>query len=368
MPKHRGVPRYFTRKRERSGAVTLWWQPSTELRREGFKSERLPADRGSAYRRCDELNDRVDRWRRDEVEAPAAAVRHAAGTFSWLCERFRESREFRSKRAITRFDYEKQMRLLSGTFGPELVRHIDRSIVYTYRQGLNPGRQSHYRMQVLRIVLEHGRNIGLIEGENPASRPGGFGLKARTTLWSDEQIAAFKAKAPASLQLALDLALYTGQRQGDLLRLQWANLRAGWIELTQSKTSAAVSIPIHRELKAALGPTDRVGLVLVNETTGQPWRAHAFRQRWAAISEEAGIEGVLFMDLRRTSVTRLGEAGCTVPEIASITGHSVDDVQRILDTYLRPTRKMAAKAIRKLERSGSGNSAARGRAAEKTKS
>ncbi len=67
-------------------------------------------------------------------------------------------------------------------------------------------------------------------------------------------------------------------------------------------------------------------------------------------------------------MTRLAEAGCTVPEIASISGHGVDDVQRIIDTYLRPTRAMASEAIRKLERTRAKHSSARGRAAESGKS
>jgi hypothetical protein len=56
-----------------------------------------------------------------------------------------------------------------------------------------------------------------------------------------------------------------------------------------------------------------------------------------------------FQDLRRTAVVRLAEAGCTVPEIASISGHDIDYCQRIIDTYLPRTRKLAAAAIEKLE-------------------
>ena len=54
-----------------------------------------------------------------------------------------------------------------------------------------------------------------------------------------------------------------------------------------------------------------------------------------------------------------------MPEIAAITGHSVHDVQRIMDVYLRPTRRMVASAIRKLERKGTKISAAGGSGAEK---
>ena len=48
-------------------------------------------------------------------------------------------------------------------------------------------------------------------------------------------------------------------------------------------------------------------------------------------------------------MTMLAEAGCTVPEIASITGHSLRTAQQILDKYLAKTSKLAANAIAKFE-------------------
>jgi hypothetical protein len=41
-----------------------------------------------------------------------------------------------------------------------------------------------------------------------------------------------------------------------------------------------------------------------------------------------------FMDLRDTAVTRLALAGCTIPQITSIAGHSMDTAHQILKRYL----------------------------------
>lgn len=38
-------------------------------------------------------------------------------------------------------------------------------------------------------------------------------------------------------------------------------------------------------------------------------------------------------DLRGTAITRRAQAGCTVPEIAKITGYSLKDVEAILDAH-----------------------------------
>jgi hypothetical protein len=55
----------------------------------------------------------------------------------------------------------------------------------------------------------------------------------------------------------------------------------------------------------------------------------------------------------------LAEAGCTVPEIASITGHSLRSVETILEKYLARTRALAESAIAKLENAFRTNSAKR---------
>lgn len=43
---------------------------------------------------------------------------------------------------------------------------------------------------------------------------------------------------------------------------------------------------------------------------------------------DAHLSGMRFSDTRRTAVVGRAEAGCTVPEIASTTGHDIDECQR----------------------------------------
>ena len=66
----------------------------------------------------------------------------------------------------------------------------------------------------------------------------------------------------------------------------------------------------------------------------------------------AGLTGDLHVhDLRGTIVTRLALAGCAVPEIAAITGHSPANVQQMLDRHhLGGQVQLAEQAIRRLER------------------
>ena len=67
------------------------------------------------------------------------------------------------------------------------------------------------------------------------------------------------------------------------------------------------------------------------------------------IRHKAGLDHLQARDLRRTAVVNLARAGATTPEIAAITGHSIDRVQRILETYLPRDVHMARAGIVKLE-------------------
>lgn len=58
-----------------------------------------------------------------------------------------------------------------------------------------------------------------------------------------------------------------------------------------------------------------------------------------------------FHDIRGTAVTLLSEAGCTQQQIATITGHSLKTVHRILERYLARTRGLAEEAIANFENS-----------------
>jgi hypothetical protein len=54
-------------------------------------------------------------------------------------------------------------------------------------------------------------------------------------------------------------------------------------------------------------------------------------------------------------------AGATEPEIASVTGHTLRDIRRVLDArYLRRHPELAESAIRKLERGGTGTKSSNG--------
>ena len=203
---------------------------------------------------------------------------------------------------------------------------------------------------MLARVLSWALRRGLVDA-NPCEKGGRLYRGSRAEhVWTDADEAAFLRAAPAHLHLAIVLALWTGQRQGDLLRLPWSAYDGERIRLRQSKTGVRVEIPVGAPLKAALDATKRKSPIILVTSDGKPWTADGFRSSWRKACQAAAVTGVTFNDLRGTAVTRLALAGATVPEIATITGHSLRDVQAILDAhYLNRDPELGRSAIQKLE-------------------
>ncbi|MFG5121838.1 tyrosine-type recombinase/integrase [Methylorubrum sp. POS3] len=111
-----------------------------------------------------------------------------------------------------------------------------------------------------------------------------------------------------------------------------------------------VYVPTTAAVQAALASAPRRSPTILTMASGRPWLKRHFHTIWTETVKAAGIADDLhFHDLRGTAVTMLAEAGCTVPEIATITGHSQAHAQKILDRYLARTRTLARSAIAKLE-------------------
>jgi len=273
-----------------------------------------------------------------------------------LLQGYQASQDFLGLRERTRADYIKQIEKIEQKFGDAPVKALadprTRGIFMDWRDelALRSKRQADYAWTVLARVLSWAKDRGKIT-VNPCERGGRVYHGTRVDfVWSVEDEAAFLEHAPAHLHVPLLLALWTGQRQGDLLRLPWSAYNGASIRLRQSKTGARIEIPVGAPLKAALDAAKRHGPIMLTTTDARPWTPDGFRASWGKACKKAAIAGITFNDLRGTAVTRLALVGCTEAEIATITGHSLRDVRSILDAhYLHRDPELARTAIHKLE-------------------
>jgi integrase len=83
--------------------------------------------------------------------------------------------------------------------------------------------------------------------------------------WEEHHIAAFEARHPIGTmaRLALALALGTGQRRSDLVKMGRQHVRGDMIAVRQQKTKKPLMIPIASELRAVIDamPADRLTFI-----------------------------------------------------------------------------------------------------------
>lgn len=292
---------------------------------------------------------------RSYQEAHAKRTRPTRETVQGLIADFQASAEFQGLRPKTRKDYAHYLSLIGREFGDMPLEALGdqraRGEFKTWRDGLaRRPRAADYAWTVLARLLSWSKDRGRI-AVNPCER-GGRTYKADRSenVWEQDDIARFVAVASPPLQLALILALWTGQRQGDLLRLPWSAYDGTTVRFKQSKTGRRIAVRAGELLRVALSEAPRTATTILTNSDGQSWTEDGFRTSWGKACAKAALGDLHFHDLRGSAVSRLAEAGCTEAEIAAITGHGLREVGAMLDRYLNRSEKLAEAAILKLER------------------
>jgi integrase len=193
-------------------------------------------------------------------------------------------------------------------------------------------------------------------------------LKIKSTgyrTWSENDIEQYKRTHPRGTmaRVAIELLLGTAARRGDAVKLGPQHVHNGTIVFEQGKTEggeeAAVVIPLHPDLSAAIAAMPPSNVVRLTTPTflttsfGKPFTGAGFGNWFRQCCNEAGLSnGLSAHGLRKAAARRLADIGCSVHEIAAITGHaSLGEVQRY--TKAADRKRLAQQAMKKLIEGGS---------------
>lgn len=133
------------------------------------------------------------------------------------------------------------------------------------------------------------------------------------------------------LHLLVLMALTTGARRGELLRLTYGDLdlAAGTAYLRTSKNGEPRVLPLTPAVVAEIG---RLGVkaddVLVFAAKYHPDQPMSFDTVWRTALRQAAIENFRFHDLRHSCASYLAQSGASLAEIADVLGHKSLDVTR----------------------------------------
>lgn len=273
----------------------------------------------------------------DREVKDAAAVVARPGTFEAVILEYKLSDAFRDLAPRTRVDCEKVFTFLTPLYQARLSAFTTEQIVKLrnkWRQ--NRGRCFLNRARVvLSVLFNHAIEQGWM-GSNPVKdtkqikRPKDAATINRP--WTLKERKVVLEVMPPHLRLPIAIALCSGMRMADVLKLTPIAIEGGMIRVKTAKRGVWVNLPIIPELQRALREATpplqqsmvaplRLGLNM----KGVPWTTSgfscSFRRALKLLERQNCIgPGLTFHGLRHTVASVLAEHGVSLEDIAAVLG------------------------------------------------
>lgn len=246
----------------------------------------------------------------------------------------------------SQYDYERHLEAALSTavignthLGSILIKDLRvMHVSNAYERWLEVGiRTANYRKAALSVCWNYGMQKDIML-HNPIKHINTKSAKPRRVMWTEDQVKLFLTTAYSqwewrSIGLVVHMAYEWAQRIGDMRLLKWdcLDLDAQRLDLEQSKRNAAVHLPIGDGLASMLRTQQQ-------DFGFQPYVAPRVKPRAGAytpydldevnvlinqVKAAAGLPDELTaMDLRRTAITEMVEAGVDLAGVMQVSGHS----------------------------------------------
>jgi integrase len=283
--------------------------------------------------------------------AQAAVSSGPARTISDLIVEYKRSQEYRQWRVSTKTMYARLLDRIDEYVGAVAITDVmKRHILQIRDAAVDTPSMANKLVMMMRILMQFAVDREYRE-TNPADRIKRAKLGEHSR-WSDDHIRYALANLPERYRRAIVLALYTGQRAGDLIAMRWDDYDGKSIRVLQQKTREPLKVRCGAELRRELmiWKTEGKGPTILLNAHGRPWQPYAFMTGFSdeLRSNHRFLDGLVFHGLRKTAAAKLAEAGCSIKEIASITGHrSLHMIQHY--TRQADQEMLAEAAILKME-------------------
>lgn len=244
----------------------------------------------------------------------------------------------------TRTDYGRHILVLRSAFG---AREADSLTPRELGGFLNVPKgkiQRNRQMAVLSCAMGEAVGRWYMADRNPCRDVKRNPTRHRNRYVSDAEFEGCKALASIRVRCAMELALLTGQRQGDVIALLWSQV-TDRIYVQQGKTGKRLAIKITPAVEAALdkcwllkGSGCTGGAHVLPTRTGKPYTSEGFRACWQRTMRkwvQLGNKRFTFHDIRAKSAS----------DSASIN----DAYQRLGHQDISITRQIYDRGIREVD-------------------
>lgn len=388
------------RKRTRSNGETAWYWVASAVVRDledwPLKTVRLHGDEEAMRHRCRILTAELRQWLSGRAQATLPPYDGTIAGLIGIYERDPDS-PYRDVRANTRRSYDFDLRLLRAAVGGKRIAGLTRSdFTRWHREFARPRedggeprtRRAHGVMTMLRILMGYGASMrfaGCRDAKDILSEMRFATPERRKVAMTYDQAVAVVDKALEmglrSIALGQALQFELGLRQIDVIGqwtaeraeggiayrgkvwgggLTWADLAAAQLVKRTSKTGAEGrwtpdAYPLLVRVIAAFRDEERIGPVVVDEATGQPFKAKRYGKAWRKVARASGVpDDVWNMDSRSGALTEALAAGAAPEDVRQFATHaSFSTTTRYLRDSGASTDRVAE--LRRRLRDGSGN-------------
>lgn len=218
-----------------------------------------------------------------------------------------------TKGVQTRRDNEKELANLLKVFAHMPVDAIAPMHVREYMdiRGQTAKVRANREKALLSHIFNKAREWGYTALQNPCQGVKGFKEVGRSRYITDAEFDQVKAHAHFTVIDAMDLALLTGQRPADVLKLKKTDIRDGALWIVQNKTGQRLGVEIIGDLAAVIArinerPRQAISDYLIQDDNGQPLTQFALRSRFDKARTLAEVD-FQFRDIRAKAATDTGD-------------------------------------------------------------
>lgn len=303
--------------------------------------KRLPSERSPEFPRAYSL---AYEQRTKRAKEPAVSR-----TFDGLMRLFEKSPEFRDKAKNTQRSYllylNRVSALLRDREGNSVpAEDLTPQDVTTIRDHLADGHGANQAVRSIGALYAWGMKPGRGHVTHNPARGIPFLDEGEHEPWPEWLIE--EALADPIVRKEVALLYFTGQRIGDVVRMQWSDIKNGMIEVRQQKTGTPLLIAMLPELLGIVQAIDLRGFTVLTHSGGGAWSTSGLRQHIQRWAKERG-QKVVPHGLRKNAVNALLEAGCSAAEVNAITGQDLKTIEHYAKK--RDRSKLSTAAVLKLE-------------------
>ena len=294
----------------------------------------LGKDLATATQLARSLNKKIDLWRKGKDKSVEV---HSKSTVNQIVNAYTESWDFAQLRDKTQTDYRYFMRQLSEDIGNRKYKSVTlKDAKQIYNKWLNRGITfANHACSVSSRLFTYAVQFD-DEPFNPFSHIRRKSPIQRKVVWTRTDVTKFLDTAYAefdtrNIGLIVQMAYEWVQRLGDMRLLEWTSIKNRQVHIKQSKRRAEVFLPISEELFDMLEQQrkdfgfQRYICPQIKPVQGEflPYSLYGLSKKGRDVMRKAELSDELrLMDIRRTGTTEMVDAGVSLGQIMSVTGHT----------------------------------------------